>query len=201
MKLTKHTVYIGLFAVLYAIVAVVSLIHSFAFFGLANSTIMSVMLGIAFEVGQAAVLFSILTSHKDRNRAMPWILMGILTLVQILGNVFSSYAYLMTNSVENLHYFTESILWWTNLGSDITTKIVTYIVGAILPVIALCMTAMITNYLNDKDNEALDINEDLHDEPVQPVEAHVEDEQPADDKLHDKPEEKPADVKSHFINL
>jgi len=121
--------------------------------------------------------------------------MGILTLVQILGNVFSSYAYLMTNSVENLHYFTESILWWTNLGSDITTKIVTYIVGAILPVIALCMTAMITNYLNDKDNE------DLHDEPVQPVEAHVEDEQPADDKSHDEPEEKPVEVKSHFINL
>ena len=173
---------------------------------------MSVMLGVAFEVGQAAVLFSILTSRKDRSRAMPWILMGVLTLVQILGNVFSSYAYLMTNSVSNLHYFTESILWWTGLSEDITTKIVTYIVGAILPVIALCMTAMITNYLNDEDAtldepvDELDVVKRNRENTIgqhseKPVESHVEEQNNTFDEIPVAKNENPEKENSHFINL
>ena len=88
--LTKRNIYIGLFAILYITVALVSLIHSFAFFGLANDNAMSIMLGTTFEIGQAAVLLSILTSKKDRSRIMPWCLMILLTAVQVLGNVYSS---------------------------------------------------------------------------------------------------------------
>ena len=150
-KLTKRNVYISLFAILYGVVAVVSLIHSFAFFGLANDKLMAIMLGTAFEIGQAAVLFSILTSAKDRSRVMPWILMCSLTLVQVLGNVFSSYKYLMNHAISDLRYFKEPIFVWTTLPDNVTTVIITYIVGAILPIIALCMTSMVANYLADSD--------------------------------------------------
>lgn len=150
-KLTKRNVYIGLFAILYGVVAIVSLIHSFAFFGLANDKLMAIMLGTAFEIGQAAVLFSILTSAKDRSRVMPWILMCSLTLVQVLGNVFSSYKYLMNHAISDLRYFKEPIFVWTTLPDNVTTVIITYIVGAILPIIALCMTSMVANYLADSD--------------------------------------------------
>lgn len=146
---TKRNIYITLFAILYAVVALVSLIHSFSFFGLANNSAMSIMLGLAFEIGQAAVLFAILTSSKDRNRFMPWALMILLTLVQIIGNVFSSYKYLMNNNVADLRFFKEPIFVWTDLPDNVTTVLVTYIVGAILPIVALCMTAMIANYLED----------------------------------------------------
>lgn len=150
---TKKSIYIGLFAILYLIVAFSSFWHACAFFGLANNSWMSIILAFAFEVGQAAVLFSLLTSAKDRSRAMPWVLMVMFTIVQVIGNVFSSYKYLITNSVENLRYFKEPIFIWTDLPDDQTTVIITYIVGAILPICALLLTSMITNYLTDNEEE------------------------------------------------
>lgn len=153
----KQNIYIGLFSILYLIVAFSSFFHAISFFGLANNYWMSIILAFAFEIGQAAVLFSLLTSKKDRNRIMPWILMFMFTLVQVIGNVFSSYKYIMNNSIENLRYFKEPIFVWTELPDEQATVLIVYIVGAILPVCALLLTSMITNYLSDieeiKDNE------------------------------------------------
>ena len=164
--LTKRNIYIGLFAILYITVALVSLIHSFAFFGLANDNAMSIMLGTTFEIGQAAVLLSILTSKKDRSRIMPWCLMILLTAVQVLGNVYSSYKYLMTHSTGDLRFFKEPIFIWTTLPDAQATVIITYIVGAILPIVALCMTSMVSNYIEDTSNEDTDDNK-LEKQPVE----------------------------------
>ncbi len=153
MKLTKQTVYIGLFSILYLIVAFSSFFHACAFFGLANNSWMSIILAFAFEVGQAAVLFSLLTSTKDRGRIMPWVLMTMFTLVQVIGNVYSSYKYIITNSVENLRYFKEPIFIWTDLPDAQANVIIVYLVGALLPIAALLLTSMITNYLTDQSEE------------------------------------------------
>lgn len=150
MKFTKKTVYVGLFAILYLIVAFSSFFHACAFFGLANNDWMSIILAFAFEVGQAAVLFSLLTSTKDRGRIMPWVLMIMFTLVQVIGNVYSSYKYIITNSVENLRYFKEPIFIWTDLPDAQANVIIVYLVGALLPIAALLLTSMITNYLTDQ---------------------------------------------------
>lgn len=162
--MNNKKVYIILFSILYLCTAFISTIHAVSFFALANSLWMGIILAVTFEVGQAAVLFSILTDAKNRKRIMPWCLMGLLTLVQILGNVFSSYKYLMTtqSSTENLKYFKEPIFVWTNLPDNITTVIVTYLIGAILPIICLSLTAMVTGYL---DNSV---------QPPQPTEPPIE---------------------------
>lgn len=149
--LTKRNLYIGLFTILYLLVGLVSLFHSFAFFGLANDSAMSIMLGCCFEIGQVAVLMSLLTSKKDQGRITNWLLMGMLTLIQILGNVFSSYKYMMLHSTEDLKYFKEPIFVWTDLPDNITTVIVTYLTGALLPIVALAMTSMVSNYIMDTD--------------------------------------------------
>lgn len=149
--LNKRNLYIGSFSFLYVIVAVVSLIHSFSFFGLANTTIMSVLLGIAFEIGQAVVLFSILSTKKEQSKIVPWVLMTVLTIVQVMGNIFASYKYIVTNSVADLQYFKDPIFIWTNLPDKMTTVIVTYIVGAILPIIALLMTSTLADFINGSD--------------------------------------------------
>ena len=148
---SKRNIYIGLFSILYLIVAFSSFFHAISFFGLANNVWMSIILAFAFEIGQAAVLFSLLTSKKDRSRIMPWVLMFMFTLVQVIGNVFSSYKYIMNNSIENLRFFKEPIFIWTDLPDNQATVIITYVVGAILPVASLLLTSMITNYLNDID--------------------------------------------------
>ena len=192
--LTKRNIYIGLFAILYITVALVSLIHSFAFFGLANDNAMSIMLGTTFEIGQAAVLLSILTSKKDRSRIMPWCLMILLTAVQVLGNVYSSYKYLMTHSTGDLRFFKEPIFIWTTLPDAQATVIITYIVGAILPIVALCMTSMVSNYIEDTSNEDTDDNK-LEKQPTEVPKDYNNIEGPAEEPIKEtieEPAEEPA---------
>ena len=193
--LTKRNIYIGLFAILYITVALVSLIHSFAFFGLANDNAMSIMLGTTFEIGQAAVLLSILTSKKDRSRIMPWCLMILLTAVQVLGNVYSSYKYLMTHSTGDLRFFKEPIFIWTTLPDAQATVIITYIVGAILPIVALCMTSMVSNYIEDTSNEDTDDNNKLEKQPTEVPKDYNNIEGPAEEPTKEtieEPAEEPA---------
>ena len=158
MKLMQK-IYIVLFALLYLAVALVSTIHALEFFGLANNNWMAVILAISFELGQAAVLFSLLTSKQERGKIMPWVLMSIFTLVQVLGNVYSCYKYIILNSPENLRFFKEPIFIWTSLPDDQATVIVTYILGAILPVCALLLTSMVTNQFQNPNDTIIDLED------------------------------------------
>ena len=193
MKFNKKSIYIGLFGILYLIVAFSSFFHACAFFGLANNSWMSIILAFAFEVGQAAVLFSLLTSTKDRSRIMPWVLMTMFTLVQVIGNVYSSYKYIITNSVENLRYFKEPIFIWTDLPDAQANVIIVYLVGALLPIAALLLTSMITNYLSDQSEETnalVDVSEkeqeNNHIELKDKDEQYEEDGPPESEGLSDK---------------
>ena len=200
--MNKHfrKIFLILFAILYISVALVSTFHAVSFFGLANNSWVSVMLAITFEIGQAAVLFSILTGASGKNKIIPWILMCVLTLVQILGNVFSSYEYLITNSADNLRFFKEPIFVWTDLPDDQCNVILTYIIGAILPIVALLMTSMVTNYLN-KDEEPIKEIKDDSGTTGQDVEAEepVETNDPIPDTSEETFEEPKKESK--FINL
>ena len=214
---TKRNIYIGLFAILYLIVAFSSFWHAIEFFALTNHSWMSIILAFAFEVGQAAVLLAILTSAKDRSKFTPWILMCILTLVQIIGNVYSSYKYIMLNASENLRYFKEPIFIWTDLPDAQATVIITYISSAILPLCALLLTSMITNYLEDNGKD--DEKETVTDEEVdKEIEEEIQEEKPeeeirenkSEEEIEEKPEEEIQEDKpeeennineSHFINI
>lgn len=162
-KITKR-IFVSLFALLYISVALVSTYHAVYFFGLANVSWIAIMLAITFEIGQAAVLFSILTNATGKRKILPWILMITLTLVQVLGNVYSSYKYLITNSESLLRYFKEPIFVWMDLPDAQANVILTYIIGAILPIVSLLMTGMVTNYLGKSEDEPekLDIVKDEH---------------------------------------
>ena len=163
---SKKFWYILLFAILYLIVAFSSFFHAVSFFGLANNIWMSVILAFAFEIGQAAVLFSLLTSKKDRSRIMPWVLMTMFTLVQVIGNIYSSYKYIITNSSENLRFFKEPIFIWTDIPDNQANVIIVYLVGALLPIASLLLTSMITNYLTDEDEEK---QKQIEEKPIEEV--------------------------------
>lgn len=136
----------GLFAILYIAVGYVSVYHAIAFFGLSNSPFLAIILSCAFEIGQAAVLFYLLIS-KDK-KVMPWILIGVLTLVQVLGNVYSSYMYMIMNNMDLIKYFTDSVLFFIqDPNPKVNQVMISYITGAILPIVSLCMTSMVVNVL------------------------------------------------------
>ena len=135
-----------LFGILYISVGFVSVYHAISFFELSNQPWLALILACAFEIGQAAVLFYLLIS-KDK-KVMPWILMGVLTLVQVLGNVYSSYMYMIMNNMDLIKYFTDSVLFFIqDPNPKVNQVMISYITGAILPIVSLCMTSMVVNVL------------------------------------------------------
>ena len=203
--MNNKKIFIVLFALLYVSVAFVSTFHAISFFGLANLTWIAVMLAITFEIGQAAVLFSILTDPKSKTRWLSWVLMSVLTLVQVLGNVYSSYKYMMLNSEGLLRYFKEPIFVWTDLPDEQATVILTYIIGAILPIVSLLMTGMVTKYIKDPNetkNDDTEHSTKIEDKPVienqpekqpDPIENEKDTE---DDEIHNGEEIIDSDVVS-----
>jgi hypothetical protein len=157
-----------LFSLLYIAVGFVSTYHAISFFEISNKTWLAVILAIAFEIGQAAVLFSLLTSKTKR--IMPWVLMSVLTLVQVLGNVYSSYSYMILHNPEQVKYFTDSVLFYLqDPDPQVNQVMVSYITGAILPIVSLCMTSMVVNAAGLEKNE---------DEPEKIIEDQSIDNQP-----------------------
>lgn len=148
-----------LFSLLYLSVGVVSIYHAVSFFSISNNEWLAIVLALAFEIGQAAVLFSLLVDKSKK--IMPWILMGVLTLVQVLGNIYSSYQYSVLNSPDEIKYFTDSVLFFIqDPDPKVNQVMISYITGAILPIVALCMTSMIVNVsgvaepnINNEDNQ------------------------------------------------
>ena len=68
-KIKKRGLYWGLiftFAALYLAVAFVSTLHAITFFQLANTLGLAILLGAAYEIGQASVLFSILMTENKK---------------------------------------------------------------------------------------------------------------------------------------
>ena len=140
-------------------IGTVSVIHAINFFAISNENWLAIILAVAFEIGQAAVLFSLLVNKSKKT--MPWILMIVLTLVQVLGNVYSSYQYAAIHSTEEIKYFTDSVLFYLqDPNPQVNQVMISYITGAILPIVALCMTSMIVD-VSGVDNK----NEVVEDKP------------------------------------
>lgn len=215
---TKKNIYIILFTLLYIGCCVVSITHAVSFFGLANVPWMAISLSVIFEIGQAAVLFSLLTSKKDRKKILPWILMSIFTIVQVLGNVFSSYKYLLMNSADQLQYFKDPIFIWTNIPDAQCNVILSYLLGGLLPITCLALTSMVTNFLEDdtiqeeiigKPEMSLGISQPEEESPTEEEDVEVpeetwdqiqEEQKDLTDKVKELIDEKP-EIPTGFVNL
>lgn len=164
-----RTTYLGLFAILYLCTAFVSTMHAIQFFSLANAAYLGVILALTFEVSQAAVLSSLLIDKSNQKKVVPWVLMFLMCIVQILGNVYSSYKYICLNSLEDLKWFKEPIfIWMDNFPDKEATVIVTWAIGGLLPCVCLLLTEMVTSYIHrDKEDKVPELakQEEIKEEP------------------------------------
>ena len=131
---------IGTFVSLYLVVSVISTIHVVEFFNLSNPKWLSVSLAIAFELGAAASLASIIALDR-MNKFMVWGLFIILTLMQAMGNSYYAYT--------NIHdYSMWSELFGLSEEDPIFQKrILSVISGAILPLVALGFIKSLVDYI------------------------------------------------------
>jgi hypothetical protein len=144
-KLTRNFI-IGTFVTLYVMVSLISTIHVIDFFELSNPKWLAVTLALAFEVGAAASLASII-ALKKMNKGIVWFLFFILTAMQAMGNAFFAYTHL-TNYQS-----------WVELFGLVDSdpieqkRILSIVSGAILPLVALGFIKSLVDYIRPETEE------------------------------------------------
>ena len=172
MKLLTNKIFIYAFLFLYALVAFISFCHAIEFFDIGNTHWMSIMLAFAFELGLAVCLASILIGTNKRNN-IAWLLLIILVLVQIIGNTYSVFKFISESGHDYYNYLAKPMLFMIEEVSQETVQIIiSWIMGAILPIVALLMTEMVANGIketqmiddskNDQKNEQITDNIEYH---------------------------------------
>jgi hypothetical protein len=138
---------ISTFVVLYLIVSIISTIHVIDFFRLSNPEWLAISLALAFEIGAAASLASLIVLEK-MNKIIVWGLFIILTLVQAMGNTFYAYSHL--NNFEQ----------WIELFGLVEEdpiyqkRILSIISGAILPLVSLGFIKSLVDYIKPEENNS-----------------------------------------------
>lgn len=141
---------ISTFVLLYLVVSIISTIHVVDFFEMTNPKWLSVFLAIAFEIGAAASLASIIVLDK-MNKFIVWSLFFVLTAMQAIGNTYFAYTHLSD--------FSEwSDLFGLSEEEPIFQKrVLSVISGAILPLVSLGFIKALVDYIRpNSDKEKIE---------------------------------------------
>jgi len=148
-KITTRFI-IGTFVALYAVVSVISTIHVIDFFLLSNPPWLAVSLAIAFEIGAAASLASLIALDK-MNKALIWFLFILLTCMQMMGNAYYAYMHIVhfQGWIELFGLVDEEVIY--------QKRILSIISGAILPLVALGFIKSLVDYIKPDEEAGIDI--------------------------------------------
>lgn len=154
--MTKN-IFVGVFTILYLFLGFISVCHAITFCQMSNVYWQAVMLGVAFELTQAAILFYMLVDVKlypdaektNWEKYFPYAMMVACTIIQVVGNVFAAYKFEMLNSQADMKYFADSVLFFiADPNPQVNNVLISYFTGGILPIFALGLTAMIVRVAN-----------------------------------------------------
>jgi hypothetical protein len=132
------------FVSLYLVVSLISTIHVIDFFKLSNPDWLAISLAIAFEIGAAASLASLIALDR-MNKTMVWVLFILLTGMQAMGNTYYAYTHLenFTSWVELFGLVEEELIY--------QKRILSIISGAILPLVALGFIKSLVDYIKPQE--------------------------------------------------
>jgi hypothetical protein len=154
---------ISTFVLLYLVVSIISTIHVIDFFEMTNPRWLSIFLAIAFEIGAAASLASIVVLDK-MNKFIVWSLFFTLTAMQAIGNTYFAYTHLSDFSAwSELFGLVEEELIFQK-------RILSIISGAILPLVSLGFIKALVDYIRPEKNNTLEIIEESEEEKENKIE-------------------------------
>ena len=162
---------ISTFVALYLMVSVISTIHVIDFFEMSNPYWLAVSLAVAFELGAAASLASII-ALKKMNQTLVWALFIIITLMQMQGNMYYAFT--------NLSEFQSWSELFNLMEEDLLyqKRVLAAVSGAILPLVALGFIKSLVDYIRpDEHVDAVKVVDEKpnrrevvkKDEPVAPT--------------------------------
>ena len=151
---------IGTFVTLYLLVSIISTIHVIDFFSLSNPQWLAISLAIAFEVGAAASLASLITLDK-MNKGIVWMLFLLLTAMQAMGNMYYAYVHLTNFQgwIELFGLVEEELIY--------QKRVLSIVSGAILPIVALGFIKSLVDYIKPDNKVGEIINPQITDAVTQ----------------------------------
>jgi len=162
-----HWFIILTFIGLYSIVSIISTIHVIDFFKLSNPDWLAISLAVAFEIGAAASLASIIILDK-MNKPLIWGLFISLTLMQMMGNMYFAFTHLQEFSswVDLFGLADEELVY--------QKRILSVISGGVLPLIALGFIKSLVDYVKPAETRITEmkvIEEEINEPEIkEPVE-------------------------------
>jgi len=165
-KTTSYFI-ISTFVTLYLLVSVISTIHVIDFFKLSNPDWLAISLAVAFEIGAAASLASLVTLEK-MNKGIVWGLFILLTLMQAMGNTYYAYTHLVNfQGWIELFGLTEEDLIYQK-------RVLSIVSGAILPIVALGFIKSLVDYIKPSDDIVDSNTEEVIEERIGELEEKID---------------------------
>jgi hypothetical protein len=170
-----------MFLVPIILVAGISISHVVAWYDIANPINWAIYLSIAIEVGAMTAL----VAATNKIKGGVWFMFGLVTLIQMIGNIFYSYKEIDANSDLFKSWVELTSPLWESLGSDITDVVslkrwLAFLEGGLLPIISLTSLHFFTKYDGGKKSEVV-VEEKIVEVPVDvekivevPIEVQVE---------------------------
>jgi hypothetical protein len=135
------------------LVAVISISHVVSWYDISNPINWAVYLSIAVEVGAMTALIA----ATNRIKGGVWFMFGLVTLIQMIGNIFYSYKEIDPNSDLFKSWVELTSPLWEMLGSDISDitsqkRWLAFLEGGLLPIISLTSLHFFTKYDSGKNS-------------------------------------------------
>ena len=162
-KKTASYFIIGTFVTLYLLVSIISTINVIEFFELSNPRWLAISLAIAFELGAAASLASLITLDK-MNKGIVWGLFIILTAMQAIGNTYYAFTHLLNFQgwIELFGLVDEELIY--------QKRVLSIVSGAILPIVALGFIKSLVDYIKPDESVQVSVTDQITDAVTQVIE-------------------------------
>jgi len=149
----------AMFLVPIILVAIISMSHVVSWYDLANPFSWAIYLSIAIEIGAMTAL----VAATNRVKGGVWFMFGLVTFIQIIGNIFFSYKEIDSNGELFKSWIELTGPVWESLGSDINDVVslkrwLAFLEGGLLPMISLTSLHFFIKY-DTKNGETTPQNE------------------------------------------
>jgi len=190
------------------LVAIISISHVVSWYDIANPFSWAIYLSIAIEVGAMTAL----VAATNRIKGGVWFMFGLVTFIQMIGNIYFSYKEIDTQSDLFKSWVELTGPVWESFGSETTDLVsmkrwLAFLEGGLLPIISLTSLHFFVKY-NDNKKEEKEVPVEKIVEVIKEVPVEVIKEVPVEKIVEvikevpvDKIIEVPVNVKSASNNI
>jgi len=168
------------------LVAGISISHVVSWYDIANPFSWAVYLSIAIEIGAMTAL----VAATNKIKGGVWFMFGLITLIQMIGNIFFSFKEIDANGSLFKSWVELTGPLWDMIGSDSTDVVsmkrwLAFLEGGLLPIISLTSLHFFVKYekSNSPKEEVITVNQVQIEETNSPKEEEVS---PKEEKIEDE---------------